>query len=90
MEVFVQRIVRVGPEVGLHARPAAAFVAAATALPGPVRIGRDGTGLVDGKSILSVLTLGAQHGEKLVLEADDETALAALVPLIEVGAVSRS
>jgi phosphocarrier protein HPr len=86
MEVVVKRIVRVGPEVGLHARPAAAFVAAAAAIPGSVRIGRDGAGLVDGKSILSVLTLGAQHGDELVLEADDETALAALVPLIEDGA----
>ncbi len=79
----MQRIVRVGPEVGLHARPAAAFVAAAAAVAGSVRIGRAGAGLVDGKSILSVLTLGARHGDELVLEADDEAALATLVPLIE-------
>ncbi len=79
----MQRIVRVGPKVGLHARPAAAFVAAAAAASGAVRIGREGAGLVDGKSILNVLTLGAEHGDELVLEVDDESALDTLVPLIE-------
>lgn len=79
----MQRIVRVGPEVGLHARPAAAFVAAAGKAPGTVRIGRDPGSLVDAKSILKVLTLGAQHGDELVLEAEDDAVLDALVPLIE-------
>ena len=85
----MQRTVRVGPEVGLHARPAAAFVAAASAAPGAVRIGRDGAGLVDGKSILSVLTLGAQHGDELVLEVENESVLDTLVPLIEAADAPR-
>ncbi len=79
----MQRIVKVGPEVGLHARPAAAFVAAATKAPGPVRIGRDPGSLVDATSILKVLTLGARHGDELVLEADDDAVLDTLAPLVE-------
>lgn len=79
----MQRTVRVGPEVGLHARPAAAFVAAASAASGAVRIGRDAAALVDGKSILSVLTLGARHGDELVLEAEDPAVLDRLSALVE-------
>lgn len=82
----MQRHVVVGPQIGLHARPAAALVAAAAARPGAVRLGYDGQPLVDAKSILSVLTLGAKHGQQLVLEVDgddDERALDDLARLIE-------
>lgn len=79
----MRRIVTVGPEVGLHARPAAALVAAAARSPGAVRIGREDAALVDAKSILSVLTLGAQQGQRLVLEAEDATVLDELATLIE-------
>jgi phosphocarrier protein HPr len=79
----MQRTVRVGPEVGLHARPAAAFVAAAGQVAGAVRIGRDPAALVDGKSILNVLTLGARHGDELVLDVEDADALDRLAALVE-------
>ena len=79
----MQKTVKVGPEVGLHARPAAAFVAAAGKAQGEVRIGREGKPLVDAKSILNVLTLGAQQGDELVLEAEDAETLDALAALVE-------
>lgn len=79
----MRRIVTVGPEVGLHARPAAALVAVAARAPGAVRIGREDAALVDAKSILSVLTLGAERGQRLVLEAEDTTVLDELATLIE-------
>lgn len=79
----MQKIVTVAAEVGLHARPAAAFVAAAGKAEGDVRIGRQGSPLVDAKSILNVLTLGAQQGDELVLEAEDADTLDALAALVE-------
>jgi len=79
----VQKTVRVGAAVGLHARPAAALVAAAGKVAGEVRIGREGAPLVDAKSILNVLTLGAGHGDELVLEADDTEALDRLAQMVE-------
>ncbi len=79
----MQKRVRVAAEVGLHARPAAAFVAAAGKVDGEVRIGREGAPLVDAKSILNVLTLGAQQGDELVLEADDTEVLDRLAHLVE-------
>ncbi|GAA5174840.1 hypothetical protein GCM10023321_79610 [Pseudonocardia eucalypti] len=82
----MRRVVTVGPEVGLHARPAAALVAAAARAPGAVRIGREdaaGASMVDAKSILSVLTLGAERGQRLILEAEDAAVLDELATLIE-------
>ena len=79
----MRRVVTVGSEVGLHARPAAALVAAAARIPGPVQIGRESAPLVNAKSMLSVLTLGAAHGQRLVLEAEDAMVLETLAALIE-------
>lgn len=79
----MQKVVRVGASVGLHARPAAAFVAAAGKVPGVVLIGKEGAPLVDAKSILNVLTLGAAQGDTLVLESDDAEALTLLAGLVE-------
>lgn len=57
---------------GLHARPAALFVQIANKFDSAVQIEKDGD-IVDGKSIISVLSLGATKGTKikLVLEGDD-------------------
>lgn len=72
------RTVRVGSASGLHARPAALFVAAAKAQPVPVRIGTDGRAPVPADSMLSVLSLGAKCGTEVVLEADGDGAQEAL------------
>jgi phosphocarrier protein len=80
-----ERIVTVGSKVGLHARPAALFVKAASAQPVPVKIGKPGGDPVDARSILSVLALDARGGDQVVLSADGDGAddvldeLAALV-----------
>lgn len=72
---MAQRSVVIASPVGLHARPAAAFAAAAAAAPLPVTI-RKATGgdPVPAGSILSVLTLGAAHGDEVVLEASGDGA----------------
>lgn len=77
------RTVTIASSVGLHARPAALFVQAATATGLPVTIGRPGATPVDARSILGVMTLGAKHGEEVVLEADGAGAESALNELVE-------
>lgn len=62
---------------GLHARPAARFVRAATAFQSSIRIENLSrqTKAVDAKSILMVLTIGASAGSRLrlTIEGPDET-----------------
>jgi len=81
-----ERKVSIASSVGLHARPAALFVQAATATGLPVTVGRVGEEPVDARSILGVMALGAKHGEVVVLAAEGagaEEALDSLVALLE-------
>ncbi|QSB13231.1 HPr family phosphocarrier protein [Natronosporangium hydrolyticum] len=73
----------VGSRTGLHARPAAIFVAAASAQPVPVTIGTDGKPPVPARSLLSVLSLGATCGTQVTLEATGDGADDALDTLAE-------
>jgi phosphocarrier protein len=77
-----ERTVTIASSVGLHARPAALFVQAATATGLPVHINKVGEEPVDARSILGVMALGAKHGEEVVLTADGEGAEAALDGLV--------
>ncbi|WP_055585911.1 HPr family phosphocarrier protein [Peterkaempfera griseoplana] len=75
---MAERRVTVGWAEGLHARPASIFVRAATTLGVPVTIARpDGTP-VNAASMLAVMTLGAHHGDEVVLASDADTADPAL------------
>ena len=76
------RKVTIASSVGLHARPAALFVQAASATGVDVEIGREGEELVDATSILGVMALGAKHGEEVVLTADGDGAEEALDGLV--------
>jgi phosphocarrier protein HPr len=77
-----QRTVTIASSVGLHARPAALFVQAATATGLPVQIGRPGDDPVDARSILGVMAMGAKHGEEVQLTANGDGADAALDELV--------
>lgn len=80
------RTATIASTVGLHARPAALFVEAATNTGLDVEIARPGEDPVDATSILGVMALGAKFGEEVVLTADGDgadTALDALVTLLE-------
>jgi len=75
----------VGSELGLHARPAGRFVALAGQFQADIEVGR-GDEWVDGRSILSLLSLAASRGTTLRIRAegaDAADALAALGALIE-------
>jgi phosphocarrier protein HPr len=72
------RTVIVGSVSGLHARPAALFVAAASAQPVRVTIRAGDKKAVPAASMLSVLSLGAKFGTEVILEAEGDGADAAL------------
>jgi phosphocarrier protein len=65
-----ERIVTVASRVGLHARPAAVFVKAASAAPIAVTIAKAGKDPVSARSILAVLGLDVRHGDQVVIAAD--------------------
>jgi phosphocarrier protein HPr len=72
-------------KVGLHARPAAVFVQTAKQFSSDVKA-THGEREANAKSILGVLTLGANQGAVVTIRAegdDAEQALAALEALIE-------
>jgi phosphocarrier protein len=80
---MASRNVVIASSVGLHARPAALFVEAATNSGLDVEIGRPGEDPVDATSILGVMALGAKHGEEVVLTADGDGADETLDSLVE-------
>lgn len=83
---MAERTAIVASTVGLHARPAAVFVKAAGEQPAKVRIRKGDGEPVDAASILSIMTLGVEHGDEVVLSAEGDGAdasLDALVTLLE-------
>lgn len=81
-----ERRVTIASRVGLHARPAALFVKAAAEQPVKVSIRKGEKAPVDAASILGVMTLGAEHGDEVVLTAEGngaDTALDRLAGLLE-------
>jgi phosphotransferase system HPr (HPr) family protein len=70
---------------GLHLRLASAVVDLVSEFKADVRVAGPG-GVADGRSVLDLLTLGAQGGTQVRLEAqgeDAEDAISALAELIE-------
>ena len=79
--------VEVRSESGLHARPAAAFVRAASAYAATIRL-RNLTAagpVADGKSIVGVLSTGVEQGHAVRIEAegpDEDRAVSGLRRLL--------
>jgi phosphocarrier protein len=67
-------------DLGLHARPAGKFVALASRFESRISVGR-GSEWVDGRSILSLLSLAAGRGTKLRIRAEGSDAVAAVEAL---------
>ena len=76
---------------GLHARPAATFVRAAAGYAAEIRLANldgDPARVVNAKSLIGVLSIGAAHGHRVRLMAegpDQEDALRGLAALVEAG-----
>ena len=82
---MTRRQVTIQNRLGLHARAAARFVHTAAQFKARVTAGRDGR-VMDGKSILGILLLGASRGTTVEITAegeDEEAAVEALVALVE-------
>ena len=71
-----RRVTIASPE-GLHIRAAALFAGLANRFHSSIHVVR-GNQRVDGKSILDLLTLGAEQGVELILQAQGDDASAAL------------
>ncbi|MCR5976267.1 HPr family phosphocarrier protein [Gordonia jinghuaiqii] len=76
-------IATVGSAVGLHARPATIIAEAVAEAGNPVTIGLEGGDPVDAGSALMIMTLGAEKGTKVVVTAEDQDTLDAIVTLVE-------
>lgn len=86
-EIVAERKVTICNPQGLHLRPADKFARTANGFKSQINLVKDGE-RVDGKSILSIVTLMATQGTELAIEArgpDAHDALEALVTLVEQG-----
>ena len=79
-EQMLERAVKLGSKSGLHARPAAVFVQKAKEFQSQVTVAKNDKA-VNGKSILSILTLGAKQGDQVVLKVNGDDAQAAVKKL---------
>ncbi|MFC1674430.1 HPr family phosphocarrier protein [Candidatus Omnitrophota bacterium] len=62
---------------GLHARPAAIFVQIANKFDSRITVRREKEE-INGKSIMGILTLGAEQGSEIIVEAEGEDAQEAI------------
>jgi phosphocarrier protein len=72
-----ERAVQIVNKNGLHARPAAEIVKLAAKFQSEITIVKDDLD-VNGKSIMGVMMLAAEHGSTILLRADGPDADAAL------------
>lgn len=79
---MVEAKVLIKNKVGLHARPAALFVQTANKFKSAITA-IHGDRKANAKSILNVLTLGADQGAELILQAEGEDAQEAIQALID-------
>ena len=81
--VKFQRTVTVVHRQGLHARPAAVFVQTAKRFDSRITV-KKGRKIVDGKSIMGLLTLAAHPDSRIVIVAEGPDAPEALERLCQV------
>jgi phosphocarrier protein len=82
---MAERSVQIVNRNGLHARPAAEIVKAASKFKSEITLVRDDLE-VNGKSIMGVMMLAAEYGSELLLRADgadEQDAVSAIAKLIE-------
>ncbi len=82
----LRRSVTITNPQGLHMRPLQAFVEAAGRFRSEVFVSKEGGERLNGKSLLNLLTMGAEQGTVIHLEVcgpDSREALDALVEVLE-------
>ena len=81
----VSKKLEIKNKLGLHARAAALLVQTVNRFSSDIKISKDGL-MIDGRSILGVLTLAATKGSHILVEAggkDAEEAVHAIEKLVE-------
>jgi phosphocarrier protein HPr len=79
---MAERETTVGPEAGLHARPAAQFVKTAKQFSSEIVVSK-GDKEANAKSSLKIMTLGARKGDTIVIRAEGDDAQDAVDVLTE-------
>lgn len=67
----------------MHARASAKFVQVAKSFPCTVQLGHDEHQLVNGKSMMQIMTLAATQGSELILKTDGEEAESAYITIVQ-------
>ena len=83
----VERDARIVNPLGMHVRPGAEFVKVANKFKSSVEVLKDGA-VVNGKSILGMMTLAAECGSSIRIRTsgdDAELAMTALLELVAAG-----
>ena len=78
--MIVKRKIKIKNPQGLHARPASVFVKIANKFESEVTV-KKGSEIVNGKSIMGLMTLAANEGAMIEIEASGEDAEQALKEL---------
>lgn len=71
MSLEYKKEIKVPNKYGIHARPATKMVEISNNFPGEIFISKDGME-VNGKSVISIMTLGAEQGSMLLIRAIGE------------------
>lgn len=83
---MASKTVIVGSTVGLHARPASIVAQAAAEYDDDITLrltDMDVDDAVDAGSSMMIMTLGAENGDEVIVESDNEEAVEAIAALIE-------
>ncbi|MDO5711537.1 MAG: HPr family phosphocarrier protein [Micrococcales bacterium] len=83
---MASKTVVVGSTVGLHARPAAIIAEAAEKYDDEITLaveGGDDDEPVDAASSLMIMTLGAEHGARVIVESENAAAVEEIAALVE-------
>ena len=80
--MIIKKKIKIINSQGLHARPASNFVKIANRFEAEVTV-RKGKEAVNGKSIMGLMTLAANKGSELELEASGADALEMINALVE-------
>ena len=75
--------VKIINKLGMHARASAKFVQLAKSFPCSVQLGYDEDQLVNGKSMMQIMTLAATQGSELILKTEGEEANSAYTTITQ-------
>ncbi len=78
----LQKKIKINNVSGLHARPAALFVQIANKYDSEIILKKD-IQEVNGKSIMGIMMLAAEHGSEIILEVEGDDAREAMKELEE-------